>query len=251
MYKIPANTLFVGQALVFMPECHSTNDELSRLLQTDSPAEGTVIITDNQTAGRGQRGNTWLAAPGQNLTFSLLFRPTFLHPREQFMLSKSVALAIRDCCRQFVSNVHIKWPNDILIGDQKVCGVLIENQLAGQRLTSAVVGIGLNVNQEQFGLPTATSLRNQTGQPIDRADLLTSLLHYLESYYLHLRQGGGKKIDDAYHEALYWIGEHHYFATDDAEWEGVITGVDPTGRLVIDTPAGTQSFDIKGVRYVR
>src|SRR5690348_13137008 len=105
----------MGHSLVFMPECHSTNGEALRLLQDNPPvAEGTVIITDNQTAGRGQRGNTWESEPGKNLTFSIILKPTFLHPKDQFKLNMCVSLALHDYLTSQLQDVKIKWPNDMM-----------------------------------------------------------------------------------------------------------------------------------------
>jgi BirA family biotin operon repressor/biotin-[acetyl-CoA-carboxylase] ligase len=252
LYKIPANTLFVGQFLVFMPECHSTNSEMLRRLETEDLPEGAVLITDHQTAGRGQRGNTWQTEPGLNFTFSLLFKPSFLQVKDQFLLSMAVALAVRDYVAAQVSEpVQIKWPNDILVAGKKIGGILIENQLVKQVIGSAVVGIGLNVNQERFPVATATSLKSVTGhhQPLEQH--LPLLLSSLEAWYLKLRERKNDVIREAYREQLYWRGEHHVFADATGEFEGVIEGVAESGRLAISTANGPRSFDIKEIRYIR
>ena len=120
MYKIPANTLFTGKNLVFVPDCPSTNTLALEISQQSPVKEGTVVITDQQTAGKGQRGNTWEAEPRQNLTFSLILKPTFLAVNKQFYLNIVICLALKDYLRQKTSGpVHIKWPNDILVHQKK------------------------------------------------------------------------------------------------------------------------------------
>src|SRR5690349_7854438 len=151
----------MGHSVVFMPECHSTNDEASRLIESSSHVvEGTVVITDSQTSGRGQRGNTWITEPGKNLTFSLLMKPTFLNAQDQFLLNKAFSLGLYDYLNATLqATVKIKWPNDMVVNDKKICGILIENQIQGQNIQNSIVGIGLNVNQENFSIPTATSMK--------------------------------------------------------------------------------------------
>src|SRR5688572_32157531 len=151
----------MGHSVVFMPECHSTNDEASQLIESsDNVVEGTVVITNDQTSGRGQRGNTWISEPGKNLTFSLVMKPAFLSAQDQFLLNKAFSLGLYDYLHiTLKATVKIKWPNDMLANDKKICGILIENQIQGQNIQHSVVGIGLNVNQENFSMPTATSMK--------------------------------------------------------------------------------------------
>src|SRR5688572_19822458 len=118
-----------------MPECHSTNTLAMELCQQTNAPEGTLVITSKQTSGRGQRGNTWESIPHMNLTFSLVLRPTFLSVREQFYLNIFTSLSIRDFLAESCHiPIHIKWPNDILANDFKICGILIENQLSGDKI---------------------------------------------------------------------------------------------------------------------
>lgn len=138
----------------------STNSYLAEIA-ADAP-HGTVVMAREQTAGRGQRGNSWEAEPGQNITLSLLLRPTGLHPARQFVISQAVSLAIVDMLQHFVAEpVRIKWPNDIYVGDRKICGILIEHVITGSAIDRTVVGIGLNVNQTVFvsDAPNPVSLR--------------------------------------------------------------------------------------------
>jgi BirA family transcriptional regulator, biotin operon repressor / biotin---[acetyl-CoA-carboxylase] ligase len=250
LYKIPANTLFLGKNLVFMPECHSTNTIAMELCQQSHTPEGTLVITSKQIAGRGQRGNTWESEPNSNLTLSLVLKPSFLAIKDQFYLNIFVSLAIRDLLSQMCSaTVQIKWPNDILINELKICGILIENQLSGDRITNAVVGIGLNINQRHFASSTATSLALITSQAYELQLVLELLLGHLETYYLHLRQHHYEKLRAAYLKHLYRINEDHSFLSHERKFEGKIVGIDAHGRLRIRTDGEEKVFGIKEVAF--
>lgn len=249
MYKIPANTLFTGQTLVYMPECHSTNAEALKVLQLNPKvSEGTVIITSNQTAGRGQRGNTWESEAGKNLTFSLILKPSFLYPKDQFKLNIAISLALFDYLTTQVSDVKIKWPNDMMLGNQKTCGMLIENQITGQQLLSSVVGIGLNMNQQNFQMHTATSLSLKSGEEYDLNQALADLLQWIEARYLQLR--AGVDMMPEYLSSLYGRGETRNFKSGDDTFEGIITGVDHVGLLEVTLSHGKRYFDLKQIQMI-
>jgi BirA family transcriptional regulator, biotin operon repressor / biotin---[acetyl-CoA-carboxylase] ligase len=250
LYKIPAITLFLGKNLKFVPECQSTNDLMQQLCQTEQLSEGSLIITANQVAGRGQRGNSWETEPGRNLTFSLYFRPAFLPVTSQFLLNIFVSLAIAD----FISTetgkkVHIKWPNDLLLEEKKVCGVLIENQLVGQKLSGSIIGIGLNVNQQRFPIPTATSMSLETGAEWDLQYALDNLLSCLEARYIQLREGKSEALKAGYLERLFRINQEHQFATNTGSFRGTIKGIDEIGRLLIAVDGAERSFDKQEIKF--
>lgn len=247
MYKIPANTLFIGQTLVFMPECHSTNDEVARL--SNEKPEGFVVITNSQTKGRGQRGNAWVTEPGKNLTFTILLKPGFLQANEQFVLTQAIALGITDFLQQHVKGIiKIKWPNDILINQKKICGILIENALRGTSIQHSTVGIGLNVNQEHFTIPHATSMIQLANHPFELAEVFNSLLEKIEARYLQLRSDRSN-IERDYLQKLYWLHESHSFKSGEKQFKGVITGIDAVGRIKINTPSGEAIFGMKEIEY--
>lgn len=251
MYKIPANTLFMGKNLVYLPECHSTNTLALELSQRSSAVEGTIIITDNQTNGRGQRGNEWFSEPNKNLTFSLIVKPIFLKPIDQFNLTIAISLALCDFLTQRIpGKVKIKWPNDILIHDKKLCGILIENSLAGDTIQFSVVGIGLNVNQTLFSLASASSMKMQTNEDYALPDELSSLLEFLEQRYLQLRSGKIIELKADYLNSLYGRGELRKFADEEGEWWGLIDGVNQHGKLLILKQGDIKSYDLKEIRWI-
>ncbi|NOT77075.1 MAG: biotin--[acetyl-CoA-carboxylase] ligase [Cyclobacteriaceae bacterium] len=251
MYKIPANTLFIGQNLIYVPECHSTNSLLSELNDSSQLPEGSVVITDSQTAGRGQRGNTWEAEPGMNITFSLLLRPVFLQAKDQFQLNMAISLAIVDALRKFVSNgIKLKWPNDIYINDFKIGGILIENQLKGSALSSSIVGIGLNINQQQFSSPIASSLYHFTGIAHDLNHVFQDIVAFLEAEYLDLRAGKSMILKERYINALYRFNENHHYESEGENFQGLISDIDEQGRLCIETQGRSRVFSFKEVKFL-
>lgn len=237
--------------MVFVPECHSTNTLAADLAGKTEMAEGSLVITAYQSAGRGQRGNTWSVEPGKNFTFSLLLKPKFLSVKDQFYLHRFVSLGLTDYLQNYFGDeVKIKWPNDILIRNKKVCGVLIENQLSGIQLTQSVVGIGLNMNQKKFGVTTASSLSVLSGKEYDLQEELEKLLSLLERRYLQLKQNNFDLLNTQYLQRLHWINERHTFSDLEKTFEGEITGTDEIGRLQIKSREGIRTFDVKEVSYL-
>ena len=242
----------MGQSLVYMPECHSTNNEALGLFKAGKGIEGSVVITSNQTAGRGQRNNVWESEAGKNLTFSILLTPHFILPKDQFYLTICISLGIADYLNEALhEHVKIKWPNDIIVKDKKLCGILIENQLSGQRIQSCIVGIGLNVNQENFISEKASSMKLLSGNEFVLEDELQKILKKIEVCYLMLRQGQTEKLFSEYITNMYWRGEKHLFSSFQTEFEGVVTGVDEIGRLRIETKENVKIFEVKEVQFLR
>ena len=155
--------------LIHLEETDSTNKYLNELCNKQCVEELTTITADFQTSGRGQRGNSWESEAGQNLMFSFVLYPTFLKARRQFLLSQIISLAIKEELERYVSNISIKWPNDIYWKDKKICGMLIENDLTGVHISRSITGIGINVNQETFcsDAPNPVSLKQINGQSYD------------------------------------------------------------------------------------
>lgn len=221
------------------------------MTQQPSAHEGTVIITDKQTKGRGQRGNQWFTEPGKNLTFSLILKPSFLVPKDQFLITVIASLGVLDLIKSRIQHgASIKWPNDLIIGNKKVCGILIENQLRGNKIKYAVVGIGINVNQENFALPSATALSQVTGEQYDLPSLLVDLLECIEARYLMLRNGKAKELKESYINALFWRDELHTFSSQGEVFSGMIKGVDENGKLWVKEGETHRTFDIKEIEYL-
>ncbi len=251
MHKNPAKTLFLGKRLEYVPECHSTNDLAAKLGQEQRAIEGTVVLTDFQTAGRGQQGSSWEADPGKNLTFSIILKPSFLLVTEQYQLNKSIALGIYDALVSLVkTDFKIKWPNDVLAGEEKLCGILIENSLRNNSIQQSIVGIGLNVNQVSFNAPKASSLKLLSGQDFDLNALLALILSTIEARYLQLRAGQNDLIDAHYHERLFGLNRTMNFKSASKTFEGTIRGVDNHGRLTVESASGFKYYAVKEIAIV-
>lgn len=255
MYKISANTRLIGKIYTYLPTCHSTNDIAAELVLQKKASDGQVIFTSHQTAGRGQRGNTWQTDPDQNLTFSCILKPHFLLASEQFLLNMAISLAIKTFVQSFCTQqTCIKWPNDIYIGSAKTGGILIENYLKATQIDHAIVGIGLNINQTAFQIPQATSIALATQKYYEMATMLEGLLEQLESYYFSLQTPERYSLKATYLNALYWYQERHTF--EDLQGpaptliEGEILGVDNFGKLALHTQGKIRYFDFKEIRFI-
>ena len=212
-----------------------------------------MVVTDHQIAGRGQRGNVWEAKPAQNLTCSLMLKPSFLAATEQFWLNIAVSLGIYDTLYPLVGDgLRIKWPNDVYVGDQKIGGVLVENTLQGRSIAWSVVGMGLNVNQNEFAYSTATSLQQQAPLPngYDLPGLLGSLCEKIEQRYLQLRASQRDTLKTRYLQILYRYQEEHGFTHNGTYFRGTIIGIDTAGRLAIAENEQVRYFDFKEVRFI-
>ena len=239
----------MGKNMVFVPECHSTNSLALEMSQKRDLVEGTLIITGHQTQGRGQRGNAWLSEHGKNLTFSLVLRPAMITIADQFTLNMAVSVGIRSFLEGALNRpVYIKWPNDILVDDLKVCGILIENQIQGNSLLQSIVGIGLNVNQSVFSIAHAASMQMLMGREYDLNEILETLCASLEQWYLMLSREPDK-IKEAYHASLYGLNAPRNFSTPQDRFEGVIRGVDAQGRLTLATSSGIRHFRNRELKF--
>lgn len=186
--------------IIRFEEIDSTNTEAHRNLA--NAREGTVWTTLYQTHGRGQYTRNWESTKGLNLLATLLLRPEFLPANKQFLISKCTALAICDFLGTLGLAPRIKWPNDIYIGPNKICGILIEHQLSGNKLTASIIGFGINVNQTVFrGAPNPTSIALETGKECNVESLLPKALINIQKWYQTLQKGKSGKIDRQY-EAL-------------------------------------------------
>lgn len=224
------------------------------LLSNSKPVpEGTVIMAEEQFAGRGQQKKVWRTEKGKNLTCSIVLFPVFLNIQDQFYLNMVVSLALIDFCEQEVeSDFKIKWPNDIYYKDKKVAGILIENILQGSHIKSSVVGIGLNMNQENFiaDLPNPISLKLISGKEFDIKESLFKLCTAIEAKYMQLKTSSGRvRLREAYIHKLFCLGEDRKYIYKDEQINGKITGIDAFGRLILQTKTKELHPDLKELQY--
>ncbi len=266
------STLFFGKSLIYLPECLSTNEYALQMLSNKNSEkalfDGTLIITDNQTAGKGQAGNTWDTNPNENITLSLILKPHFLDANEQFWLNMVVALGIFDFVsskiKDNISNnldnnsVKIKWSNDIFIDNKKIGGILIQNLLSGKNINYSIIGIGLNINQLHFNIPTATSLLlASTNASVDATAnmynvriCVEKLLSYLEKRYFQLKENKKALIKFEYLQNMYRYQEKAMFEDVEGAFEGEIIGVDEIGKLCIKKNNKLHYYHFKEVKFL-
>ncbi|WP_026951334.1 biotin--[acetyl-CoA-carboxylase] ligase [Algoriphagus mannitolivorans] len=251
MYKILANTIFLGKDVLFLPECHSTNDKALELVRSGKASEGSIVITDHQYRGKGQRGNVWLTQAGQNLTFSLILQPRFLDISEQFYLNMMVSNSIVKVFQDYIPDLKVKWPNDLVVENKgKIGGILIENTVGGKGWEFAVVGIGLNINQLEFSHPSAVSLAQIAQNKFDLQELFRLMVVALEQAYIQLKKGKLAEIRAEYLRNLYLREEWAEFAKGDKIFEGKIVGISKDGKLQIEHKSGEQEeFGLKEVVF--
>jgi len=220
--------------------CPSTNSYLMEWAEKELLPEGTVVVTNNQTAGKGQRNNVWESQSGKNLTFSVLLHPQFLPLHQFFLLSEIISLGIKDALDIYTDGISIKWPNDIYYQNKKICGILIENEVTGQRFSQSIIGIGLNINQAEFlsNAPNPVSLKQITGKEFDLNVLLKEIIDNCFSWYEKLRQGQTQEIEEAYFNSLYRNKGFHSYRDESGTFEASIERVGPDGFLHLCTKEG-------------
>lgn len=247
------NTLFVGKVLLHFPRLASTNEYAFKLLQNQTVVEGTVISTAEQFQGKGQMGNIWESRPNENIAMSVIFHPHFLIPNQQFYLNIAVAVAVRETLAAYTEGVQVKWSNDILVNRKKVVGILIQNHLSAQKIQNSVVGIGINVNQQQFpsDLEHASSLFLESGQKVDLEKLLQHLCKNLELRYLQLKRKDYEGLRIAYFEHLFQFNKWAWYETKEGiPVKGKIVDVLKTGQLVMQHNTSQKIYHLKEIRFL-
>lgn len=249
------STLFIGNNAIRLPIVESTNTFARDLLKTSNPPEGSIIIADEQSMGRGQRENSWKSEKGKNLTFSLILHPTSLAADNQFYLTQLVSLAIADFLYSELNSefqVKIKWPNDVLVGNKKIAGVLIENSLRGNGISSSIIGIGLNINQTHFEFENASSLCMLTGIKYDLQICLDKLCQFIEARYLQLLNKKTSILKSEYLKRLYRLNENYKYEIGNVIFDGKIIGVNKQGKLQVqlNNSSDVQEFGLKEIKFI-
>jgi BirA family biotin operon repressor/biotin-[acetyl-CoA-carboxylase] ligase len=232
----------------------STNDYLRALTLDQSCQDYTVITTKKQSKGKGQMGSFWFSEPGKNLTFSVFKCNLNLDLEYQFLLNVVVALSIYKGLGSYnLKQLFVKWPNDILAEQKKVCGVLIETVIKSGKIDSAILGIGLNVNQLNFdGLPKASSLKQITGIHYNLDEVLQSITDSLRYYFEWLEVGKYAELLEAYNNVLFRKEKPSTFKNTEGDlYIGVIKGVTKNGLLqVLFEDNVLKTFNLKEIELL-
>ncbi len=233
-----------GSKIYTFQTIDSTNNCIKALANVGAN-EGVVVFAEQQTAGRGRMGRSWLSQPEENLTFSVLLRP-HISAEAINLLPLYVAIAVAQAIEN-VTGLHVecKWPNDLLIEKKKVAGILIEGSLRQNQLDYVVIGLGVNVNQLQFGnglLQKATSLRLETGREFDRARLLREILHSLETHYVQAVENEFKSVVPFWMSRTSMINKSIVVSQGGDVIAGIVKGLSNEGGLILQTNGKTQTM---------
>jgi len=244
-------TLFSN--IINLNQTVSTNDYASKLLKTKKAKEGTVIFANLQTKGKGQRESNWESESGKNILTSMIISPN-MPTRNHFNITIFISLALYDLLyKYFGEKVNIKWPNDILIADKKIAGILIQNIVSGDIVKDTIVGVGLNVNQKKFlKYPTkATSFALELKQKVALPLLQNELLAAFEYRYLQFQEGKSEEMKYEFLTNLFGFKKFRDYIIEDKKTKAEIIDVDESGQLVLAfEDAYTKAFSLKEVKYV-
>lgn len=242
--------------LIHLTSTSSTNEYLYDLIsRDDSLTEGLVVWSDFQTSGKGQLSNVWESEEGMNLTFSMLFFPSFLPIQSQFLLSQFVSLGIVDYLSNEVGmkDVTVKWPNDIYWKNKKIAGVLIENLLMGNSISHTIVGVGLNVNQKKFlsDAPNPVSMATATKRHFNLDDELQKLVSAIKFRYLQLIKGDFSSLRAQNFKALYRADNFYYYQDENGSFAAKIDSVGDDGILSLRLVDGEiRKYAFKEVSFI-
>lgn len=236
-------TTWIGKELHYFESTGSTNVDVKRLLE-DGAKEGVLAVAGEQTQGRGRRGRDWISPPDTNIYMTLGLRPDFqpdLAPTMTLIMAMAVAMAVKDVCQL---DVQIKWPNDVVIGGKKICGILTEMSIETGFIQYVVVGVGINVNQKDFAkeiCETATSLCKETGDVVLRAPVIAKTMEYFEDYYQRFLQTKDLTLlMDEYNGILVNKDQRVKVLDPKGEYEGVALGIDEKGELIVQKEDGVR-----------
>ena len=244
------NNQEIGNQVIKVKSVDSTNNYAAKLLNQTKVPFGTVIMAHYQTNGKGQRNTIWSSNGGDNLLMSVLLDLSFMPSEKIFFLSKSIALAIRAAVVDVIGiESHLKWPNDVLIDNKKIAGVLIENQWNKSKIVSSVVGVGLNVNQVDFQESfSATSLKKITNKNYNVDNILKVLCKKLNKYYNQLASLNFDNIDIEYHQHLVNYNKFCEFEENNILFNAKVKGVNQQGELMLEfTNGDVKSYELKQI----
>ncbi|MEW6117707.1 MAG: biotin--[acetyl-CoA-carboxylase] ligase [Nitrospirota bacterium] len=246
----------IGREILFFDTIGSTNTLASEYAGKDCP-EGTVIIAEHQTGGRGRRGRVWASPPGANIYMSIIVRPS-LCPRDASLLTLMTAVACAAAVRKLSPiPVSIKWPNDIMVTDKKLGGILTEMKADMERISYAVLGIGLNINLDRADMPDeikalATSVKSETGNAASRTSFIIEILKELEHWYALLLREGRAPVIKEWLRLSSTIGRTVTVSTNADRFTGIAEGIDDEGMLILRLPdQSTRTINSGDVVYAR
>lgn len=242
--------------IIHLPVIDSTNQHALRLINSGAEDGNFIVWADEQNKGRGHHDNSWISEAGKNLTVSLVIQPAHILPSQQFILTQTVSLALRNLISNFVqdNNIKIKWPNDLYVGDKKLAGILIQNILKGNVLEYSVIGVGLNLNQVNFPeeLSNPVSLKQITGADYNIEKLLSELTtEFSEQYHKTFSTVECPGLRHEYLVNMYRYKQRVKFREGKSVFYAVVDGIGEYGRLQLKLDDGsTGLFEFKDVEFL-
>lgn len=230
----------VGKKIITLEEVDSTNNYTARAYKDGQISHGTVIMAENQTNGKGQRGNIWQSEPFSNLTFSLLL--TTISLSDLIAINHIAALSIVSVLERKSLNGKIKWPNDIYVNDRKIAGILIENIHDSSHSIHSIIGIGINVNQTSFGELNATSLKNEAKQSFALKEILLEFIQSFNEIRDQFQHTSKHKLLEFYNNKLWQKEISMHFSDQSGAFKGRIIGTDESGNIRLETDSGIREY---------
>jgi BirA family biotin operon repressor/biotin-[acetyl-CoA-carboxylase] ligase len=239
-----------GKEIIHLSDIESTNNFAAKLLSENLCQNGAVIMADVQTQGKGQRGNVWLSESGKNLLSSFVFKPDNLSVERQTVLTWATSLSLLETLRKFNIEAQVKWPNDILINGKKIAGILIENQLQGNRINCSIIGIGLNINQTSFSELNATSLILETNEKVEPRTFLNFLANEMNEQFDFIKSSSFEYLKNEYESHLFQMNELKKYKDEFGEFSGKIIGTTDEGKIVIEKSNTIMTYALKEVAFL-
>ncbi len=237
---------------IFLDDVDSTNTYLSNYKGKEEEYM-TIAQAEFQTQGKGQGENSWESERGKNLLFSIKVKPKNIPSNRGFVLLEAKSLAILDALKELISDVSIKWPNDIYYKDKKLSGTLSECKISGNKVTSAILGTGINVNQSTFlsDAKNPISLYLILGKEVDKDSLLERIILNFKSYLEIISSGDFSKIDNLYFKSLYRREGFHFFEDKTGKFKARILSVKPTGEIILEKEDKKQKvYEFKSLKFI-
>lgn len=238
-----------GGEIIQLSSVDSTNNFAATLISDHICQNGTAILADSQSYGKGQRGNSWQSEPGKNLLVSYVFKPDNLSVSRQHELTWKTSICIVKTLAKFNIAAKIKWPNDIFVKGKKIAGILVENQVMGELISNSIIGIGLNVNQENFGVLDATSMFNEIKINVSRDLIFYNLCEQMNFYFEKKTEKEIESLKNEYESFLHQKNLICNYEDQNGSFEGEIVGVKSNGFLQLKVGTEIREYGLKEIRY--
>ncbi len=239
----------IGKKIIHLDSVDSTNNYVANMLLTNQIEHGTVILADEQTAGKGQRGNVWHSKSGENIITSIYLKTANLSVNHQFYLTIFSSLSVIRILKKKGIKAQIKWPNDIVVGSKKIAGILIENQLKYTSIEHCIIGIGLNTNQKNFSDFNATSIFNETNEFIPIHHILLSLISEMNQIFIDIENENFEKLKVEYLENLWLLKTQSSYTDQTGDFIGEIIGVSELGLLQMMKDNQLKEYNLKEIKF--